>query len=288
MNIALMAVVLALCGPGEPDPQGGIVVDKDKKTVRIPCRIAPRKLPTLPDIYPIEVIATWPTPKGQKAHETIVNFDMMPTEIHKAIESLGLKAGKPGRGDDRCSGPELEIFLDLPAVNGHPAGLVSIDQLLVDMRTGRTLPAITWHFTGSVVKDGKYAADTTGTMIGLYPVTDELVVQSNFTMREESLIKLETNKKLLPGENTPVTLVIKVASGPPPAAGAAGFDPEKQVLKLSRPVGAGDAGAPAVGAGSAPPPTATPDPFENRKEVRPGKALQDSTRPIDAPAPAQK
>ncbi len=287
MNVALVAAILALCGPGEADPQGGIVVDKDKKTIRVPCKIAPRKLPNLPDIYPIEVISCWPTPKGQKAHETIVIFDVMPSDVHKAIESLGLKPGKPGRGDDRCSGPELEVFLDLPAVNGHPAGLVSIDRLLVDKRTGRTLPAITWHFTGSVVKDGKFAADTTGTMIGLYPVTDELIIQSNFTMREESLIKLETNKQLLPGENTPVTLVIKVPSGPAAAAKGGGFDAEKQVLKLSGSVGPAPAPAPALGAGSIPPVAATPDPFESRREVLPGKALQDSTRPVDAP-PAQK
>lgn len=284
MNVALMAVVLALCGPGEADPQGGIVVDKDKKTVRIPAKVAPRKLPNLPDIYPIEVISTWATPKGQKAHETIVIFDVLPSDVHKAIESLGLKAGKPGRGDDRCSGPELEVFIDVPAVNGHPAGLVSIDKLLVDKRTGRTLPPITWHFTGSVIKDGKYAADTTGTMIGLYPVTDEVVVQSNFTMREESLIKLETNKPLLPGEGTPVAIVIKVASGPPPAAATAGFDPEKAVLKQSRSVGPAEAPPPSVGTASTAPSNAIPDPFESRREVRPGKSLQDSTRPIDAPA----
>jgi hypothetical protein len=284
MNIAIMAVVLAFCGPGEAAPQAGIVVDKDKKTVRIPAKIAPRKLPNLPDIYPIEVIATWPTPKGQKAHETIVNFDVMPSDVHKAIEQLGLKAGKPGRGDDLCSGPEIEVYLDLPAVNGHPAGLVRIEQLLVDIKTGRTLPLIKWHFTGSVVKDGKYAADTTGTMIGLYPVTDEVVMQSALTMREESLIKLETNKKLLPGENTPVTVVVKIASGPPPAVGAAATDPEKQVLKLSRTVGPGESPVPTVTSGPAAPSQSTPDPFEQRKEVRTGKALQDSTRPIDAPA----
>ncbi|HZE97926.1 MAG TPA: YdjY domain-containing protein [Planctomycetota bacterium] len=282
MNVALMAVVLALCGPGEP-AQGGIVVDKDKKTVKVPCRIAPRKLPNLPDIYPIEVIATWPAPKGQKAHETIVNFDMNPSEIHKALESLGLKAGKPGRGDDVCSGPELEIGLELPAVNGRPAGFVRLEELLVDKKTGRTLPLIKWHFTGSVLKDGKYAADTTGTMVGLYPVTDEVVMQSALTMREESLIKLETNKKILPPENTPVSLLIRIAAGPPPVA-AGGPDPEKQVLKLSRTVGPGEAPAPAVPATAGAPAVQTPDPFEARKEVRPGKALQDSSRPIDAPA----
>ncbi len=285
MNIALMAVVLAFCGPGEAAPQGGITVDKDKKTVRIPARIAPRKLPNLPDIYPIEVIATWPTPKGVKAHETIVNFDVMPSEVHKAIESLGLKAGKPGRGDDLGNGPEVEIYLDLPAVNGHPAGLVRIESLLLDIKTGRPLPFVKWMYTGSVMKDGKYGADMGGTMIGLYPVTDEVVIQSALTMREEGLIKLETNKRLLPGENTPVSVVIKVASGPPPVVTVAGSDPEKQVLKLSKTVGPKDLPVPSAGASTIPPATLTADPFENRKEVRPGKNLPDSSRPVDVPPP---
>jgi len=287
MNIALMAVLLSLCGPGEAAPQAGVTVDKDKKTVRIPARIAPRKLPNLPEVYPIEVIATWPTPKGQKAHETIVNFDITPSEVHKALESLGLKAGKPGRGEDLGNGPEVEVYLDVPAVNGHPAGLVRIENLLLDIKTGRPLPFVKWMFTGSVQKDGKYGADVGGTLIGLYPVTDEVVMQSAFTMREEGLIKLETNKQLLPGENTPVALVIKVASGTPPAPVAATSDPEKQVLKFSRTVGPADLPVPAAATGTTAPATLTADPFENRKEVRPGKNLADSSRPVDAP-PAQK
>ncbi len=285
MNIALMAVILAFFGPGEA-PQAGVVVDKDKKTIRVPAKIAPRKLPNLPEVYPIEVIATWPTPKGQKAHETIVVFDVTPSEVHKALESLGLKAGKPGRGEDLGNGPELEIYLDLPAVNGRPAGLVRIEQLLLDKKTGRPLPLVKWMFTGSALKDAKYGADVSGTLIGLYPVTDEVVMQSGLTMKEEGMIKLETNKQALPGENTPVSLVIKVASGPPPAPVVAA-DPEKQVLKLSRTVGPGEAATPTAAASAAAPAAGTPDPFEHRKEVRPGKALQDSTRPIDAP-PAEK
>jgi hypothetical protein len=287
MNIALMAVVLALCGPGEPAPQAGITVDKDKKTVKIAAKIAPRKLPNLPEVYPIEVIATWPTPKGQKAHETIVTFDVTPSDVHKALESLGLKPGKPGRGEDLGNGPEVEIYLDLPSVNGRPAGLVRIENLLLDKKTGRPLPPVKWMFTGSVQKDGKYAADVSGTMIGLYPVTDEVVMQSGLTMKEEGMIKLETNKQALPGENTPVSVVVKVASGPPPAIAAAGADPEKQVLKLSKSVGPQDLPVPAVGAGTVAPATLTPDPFENRKEIRPGKNLPDSSRPVDAP-PAKK
>src|SRR5262245_66638349 len=79
------------------DKADAIAVDKDKKTITVPCKIAPRKLPNLNEIYPIEVIACWPAPKGQKAHETVVVYDAKPSEIHKAVESLGLKAGKPAR-----------------------------------------------------------------------------------------------------------------------------------------------------------------------------------------------
>ena len=44
-----------------------IVVDKAKKTITIPARISPRKLAYLKEIYPLEVVACWPHPLGQKA-----------------------------------------------------------------------------------------------------------------------------------------------------------------------------------------------------------------------------
>ena len=282
MNIALIAaVVLSFCGP---DPQGAVVVDKEKKTVRVPCKIAPRKLANLPEIYPIEVLATWPAPKGNKAHETVVTFEVMPSEVFKAIESLGLKAGKPGRGEDPLQGPEVELLLEIPGAANAPARQIRFESILLDKKTGKALPNIKWHFTGSVPKDGKFGADVTGTLVALYPVTDEVVMQSGLTMREEGMIKLETAKNLLPPEGTAVTMVIKPAAGPPPAMAASGPDPEKQVLKLSKSVGPADAPAPAVG-GSTLPPTGGPstDPFEHRKEVRPGKSLPDSSRPVDLP-----
>ena len=78
----------------------GIVVDKDKRTVTIDAKIAPRKIddPRYKEIYPIEVIACWPFPKGQKAHETVVTIEAKPSEVHKALDDLGLKPGKPGHG----------------------------------------------------------------------------------------------------------------------------------------------------------------------------------------------
>jgi hypothetical protein len=278
MSISLMAAALIVL------PQ--VTVDAAKKEVRVPCKIAPRKLPNLPEIYPIEVAATLPAPKGQKAHETVVVFDVVPSEVHKALESLGLKPGKPVRGEGQVTGALVDVLLVLPKSGNLAEREVRIESVMLEKRTGRPLPPLAWHFTGSVPKDGKYGADVSGTLISLYPVTDEVVLQSAFTMKEEGLIKVDTAKALLPPEGTPVTLVLRAASGPPAAAAAAGNDPERQVLKLSRDVGPGSLPAPSVPSSGASAASSAPsDPFEHRREVR-GAALPDVVRPVDA-APAK-
>lgn len=199
------------------DSPAGIKVDKDARTVTIACKVAPRKLPNLSEIYPLEVVATYPAPKGQKAHETVVVFDVKPSEVHKALEGLGLKPGKPAKGGEGVAeGPALAVFLELP-VAGGATRRVPIEKAIVDRKTGKALPALKWFFTGSAMKqpdpekDEKvYGADVSGTLISLFPVTDETVIQSNLSMKDEPLIKLETDKKLLPAEGTQAALLIVV------------------------------------------------------------------------------
>ena len=59
-------------------------------------------------------------------------------------------------------------------------------------------------------KDEKvYGADLTGTLIAIFPVTDDVVIQTNLTMKEEPLLKLETNAKALPAEGTAAKLIIQ-------------------------------------------------------------------------------
>src|SRR5262245_19994047 len=64
------------------DPPG-IAVDKEKKTITIDAKIAPRKLDYLDQIYPIEVVACYAHPKGEKAHETLVTIEAKPSDVHK-------------------------------------------------------------------------------------------------------------------------------------------------------------------------------------------------------------
>jgi hypothetical protein len=213
MVLVLLPVILVPSSPaGE---KATLVIDKDKKSVAIPCKIAPRKLANLSQIYPLEVVATFPAPKGQKAHETVVTFDVKPSAVHKALESLGAKAGKPGLGERaKASGPEVTISLEIFSQTDKPK-TIPIEEAMVDLNTGKTLTRIKWLFTGSAMKpidpekdDLIYGADLSGTLITIFPVTDDTVIQTNLAAQDEKNWKLELNRKILPPEGAPVRLII--------------------------------------------------------------------------------
>lgn len=223
-TIAVLAVTLAVCFALGEEAKPGIAVDKGKRTVTIDAKIAPRIIndPRYKredgKPYPIEVIACYPFPKGQKAHETVVTIDVKPSEVHKALESLGLKAGKPVMGESKeaAQGPEVKIYLQIPGEDGNRKRL-PIERVLIDPKTNKSMPKVHWRFTGSALKqpnpdkpDKVYGADLTGTLIAIFPVTTETVFQSNLTMKEEKYVKLETNTKLLPKEGTAVKLVLEI------------------------------------------------------------------------------
>ena len=195
---------------------GGVKVDKEKRTVTIDAKIAPRKLPQYKEIYPLEVIACWPDPKGKKAHETIVTIDALPSKVHKGLVELGLKPGAPVMGGDKeePQGPDVNVYLDIPQSDGEMKR-VSIDKTMVAVGTGKPFPkTVKWRFTGSVMSkpdpnkaELAYGADLTGTLIAIFPVTNQTVLQTSLSMQYEKYMKLET--KGLPKEGTPVKLVIE-------------------------------------------------------------------------------
>ena len=223
MRTLASLALLALALPASAQSVPGIAVDPVKKTVTIDAKIAPRKLPHLQEIYPIEVVACSPHPQGKKAHETVVTIDVKPSDVHKALESLGTKPGQPIMGlpqvgPTEAQGPELVVSLEVPS----PAGgtrKITIDRVLTDPKTNKPLPkSVKFRFTGSAMtqpdpnkSDKVYGADLTGTLIAVYPVTNETVVQTSLTMKEEKYLKLDTNKAVLPAEGTPVKLVLELA-----------------------------------------------------------------------------
>lgn len=216
-TLALLAGLFGLTALAADPMPAGVAVDAAKKTVVIDAKVAPRKLAHLAEVYPIEVIACFAHPKGQKAHETIVTIEAKPSDVHKALESLGLKPGKPARGEGTSAdGPEVNVYIEVPQGDGPPKRL-SMDKVLLDPKTRKPMPKVKWKFTGSVMSavaadkpEKVYGADRTGTLIAVYPVTDETVLQSSLTMKEEKFLKLEVNKDVLPKEGDPVKLVLEV------------------------------------------------------------------------------
>lgn len=194
----------------------GVTVDMTKKAVIIEAKVAPRKLAKYDQIYPIEVIACWPDPKGKKAHETVVTIDAKPSDVHQALESLGLKPGKPARGEKaEAVGPEVKVSLEVP--DGAGTKKLSIHRFLLDPKTKLPFPKdVKFRFTGSVKSkpdptkpDEVYGADLTGTLIAVYPVTDETVCQTSLTMEDAKFVKLEVDPAMLPKEGTAIKLIIE-------------------------------------------------------------------------------
>ena len=89
---------------------------------------------------------------------------------------------------------------------------------LYEIKTKKPPPKISFVFTGSVMTATdpnnpaikKYGADITGSLISLFPVTNETVLQTAWTMKEEKFLKLEVNSEVMPKEGTPIKLVIEV------------------------------------------------------------------------------
>jgi hypothetical protein len=207
--LLLACVATAVCGEG-------IIVDKEKKVIIVPAKVAPRKIddPAYKEIYPIEVIATFPFPAGKKAHETVLTFDAKPSDIHKALVGLGLKPGKPAKtAEDRQEGPEVKLYIE--KVPGKPGTRVPVERFLTDKKNGKPMPKVKWLFTGSVMtkpapdKPEVYGADMSGTLAAVFPVTAETVFQSSLSLKDEKYVKLEVTD-LLPKVGTAVNLVIVV------------------------------------------------------------------------------
>lgn len=226
--LALLLLVVARSTTAQdkkepPKVATGVTVDTDRKAVVVDAKVAPRMV--LDKVYPIELIAGWPHPKGKKAHEIAVSIDVDPSEVHKGLEKLGLKPGKPAKGTPakegdpfpKAEGPVVNVFLEVPDGAGGTKK-VPFEKILWDPATKKAPPKMTFVFTGSAMTapdpnkpdEKKYGADLTGSLACLFPVTDEVVLQTAWTMKEEKFLKLDVNPDALPKVGTAVKLVIEV------------------------------------------------------------------------------
>jgi hypothetical protein len=223
--VGLVLVVQASPAQEKKDGASGVTVDVNRRAVIVDARVAPRKLPNLDKAYPIELVAGWGAPKGAKAHEIVVAIEANPSEVQRGLEKLGLKPGKPAKGGPprdgdpfpKAEGPIVNVYFEVPDGAGG-ARKVALEKVLMDPTTKKPPPKMTFVFTGSSFtapdpnkpNDRRYGADLTGSLICLFPVTDEVVLQTTWTMKEEKYLKFDVNSDVLPREGGAVRLVIEV------------------------------------------------------------------------------
>ena len=226
------AIICLGAGAGAGGGRRGILVDRKRARVIVDVEIAPRKLPHLKQIYPIEVMVAGA--EGKKAHETVLISEVSPLQVHRALEELGLEAGRPGIADKRPpSGPEVRLWLEYPGRFGL-SKKVDLASAVVDRRTGLALDGgastagrrVRWLFTGSALvkadprsEEEIYGAEFSGTLVTIFPVTDETVFQSTLGMDAEALFNLEV-AGVLPAIGSKARLLIEPVRLP--GAGAEG------------------------------------------------------------------
>ena len=148
----------------------------------------------------------------------MLTIEARPSEVHAATRVSRPQAwvARDARGQGRRT--RLKLWLELPAAGAGEPQRTAIEKALVDKKNGRQMGPVKWHFTGSVESspddpekpEKVYGADLTGTLITVFPMSKQTVLQSSLTMKDEGLLKLETNKNLLPAEGTPVRLILEV------------------------------------------------------------------------------
>jgi len=191
---------------------GGIRVDAASREIRLPARVNMRE-------GLIEVVVSTET---GKLHESILVTPVEPVHLHAALLLLGLNPGtNPGwhipddpalrlPGWDHPPGDRLDVFVHWETPAGPREDRA--ESLLMDERTGASLPKTNWVFIGSSVDSrGVYGAAETGSIMTNYH--DRLAVIDNPLELGQMDDYTYANTKAIPAVGTAAE--IRIAPAPP-------------------------------------------------------------------------
>jgi hypothetical protein len=161
----------------------------------------------------IEVFAC--TPYG-KVHEAVLVLDCRPEHLHAGLLLLGMKE-TPGQvhelgGQGALAGERASVLVSWTEdgkVVERPA-----EELLLDSRTGESMPRTGWVFTGSrflrVGGRERFAANASGQMITTFHDPDAILDNPLVEGGDDTIYY--ANSKLLPRPGTPVLVRIAPAA----------------------------------------------------------------------------
>lgn len=179
--------------------------------------------PQTPMVY-LELLVTGP---DSREHESLVVTRVRPSAIHAGLLAAGLEAGHPVRWEsekvaEHATGERVRVEVAAGGEDAEPA-FVDLSSWVVHREDRRRLTdAERWGlvFAGSVLDEaaGVYAADETGTIVGLTGFGTEVVAASWGLSPQASVDEPVwiADKERVPAFGTPVR--VRVSRRPEPAA----------------------------------------------------------------------
>jgi hypothetical protein len=247
--LALLSLVAA--GPATR-PAGKLphlTVDAKARTVRVDCEAVAAD-------YPLEFLAVV---TGTNEYEAVVRSDVKPSDLHLALLLIGLKPGEPVHYSEATkawlppSGPPVDVWFEY-VKDGKPQRVPAY-RWMRDLHTKKEAKPFTWCFTGSRTFDGVYAADQTGSLIGVINNENSVLDVAALRGRALEARDYERNGDLIPPTGTPVAMILSASADvdAPPTTGP-----------VTRPA-TGPSSSPQ--AQSAPPPPSLSDVHLDREKV---------------------
>jgi hypothetical protein len=158
---------------------GRTVIDKRAGSFSVPGRVHVLG-------KPLEYLAT--SPGGMKEYEALLELDTMGSEFNLACILIGLDRDpklpprqRPAGPGPQAGGPPAltgpRVALSLAWSEGGKRRLVPAAEALLNPEAGVKPESVEWVYTGSQTteRDGRFAADDTGTLIGFVPDLNSII-----------------------------------------------------------------------------------------------------------------
>jgi len=151
--------------------------------------------------------------QGGKTHESLLRTTIEPYNLQIACLLLGMEGtGKPlgFQGDPRVPGGDsVDIVLQYNDVDGKQAA-VKPEQWVVQTagETRQDAPPGKWVYTGSMVRNGRFAAQVSGSIAAIYH--DPMAMYDNAAPGGENDKIWFVKEEAVPPVGTPVTVTIRV------------------------------------------------------------------------------
>ncbi|MCH2135809.1 MAG: YdjY domain-containing protein [Phycisphaerales bacterium] len=156
--------------------------------------------------------------QGTRDHEVLITTQVQPSLVHAALLLAGAQSGAPGGwtwASDalHLTPPSGDVIDVLVSVDGRSAEPVSD---WIKGEAGESFPDTPWLFAGSAFLPGRnggetYAADQSGSLVGLVTFGDEVVAWREVLSDQVGVQPplWQAHGAHMPPPGTPVTLVLR-------------------------------------------------------------------------------